>query len=266
MKKYRRILAILAVLVMCATLCGCNAIDEMRALHAVQVSENTIRLNGSTYKLLPYCEQLYPDIRSDLDYVTLTKPDVPLLLADMAAEDFLDQSVDGRFLCGSWGENYYCIEKDYDEICDRIEEGFAPTDYFYDYYIFDDEEEETWGYTTHTYFLSDMEEQAIDKTLATGTPINTATTELIDYDHYVELYWGSEDGLFRESYLEIFLVDDTYLLAVPFEDETSSHIEVYTVDKEDTVFFDLLMEKAILADTTDLGLDWLEDDAYDTEM
>ena len=123
MHNWKRIAAAFLVVVQLFLLCGCTALDEMRQNHAF-VQDKDIVWNGATYRLLPACDTLCPDA----DYETsiyATAPDVPVLLSFFYADNVLSPSQDGRFLISFFEDMIYCREDQYEQIKQRIRDGFA---------------------------------------------------------------------------------------------------------------------------------------------
>ncbi len=162
MKKCKRWIAMALVSVLCLSLCGCQKLDDMRAVHAVWQEDGTILWNGDVYRQLedvPESLQFYND-----QTVMVTEPDVPVLLSDLLGDGF---TVDENgVLMHNWhwdgGETWFCREDKYEEMAAYFRLEVELDTYFYAYWP------EKNGQAKETYYyLSDEEKDAIDTLLNT---------------------------------------------------------------------------------------------------
>lgn len=221
MKKLSRILAaILAVLMMCLCLGGCDELDEMRKEQAFWVdndSTDSIEYNGQIYKKVDVSTTVPNPLynSSNNKYVVVTDNDVPVLLADSFG-DYLNMSEDENFIFGyvykpskteykgvyeSGKDCLYCKDEIYDSVVSKIKEGIEYTLYGYEYYTFDSEEDYEGKH--HYYYLKDDEVKAVDKVVASITPIEDDEI-LYDYEYVLELDKVSEDKFFGKYLYELY--------------------------------------------------------------
>ncbi len=246
MEKLLRLISLsLALLMVCFTFCGCDAIEEMRKTHAVwkDKEQTVILLNGKEYKLLPECEELNPVCNSYYDY-TVSKSEVPLLLAEQYGES-ISLSADKKFLVleneselidySHYDAKIYCITDFYEEICDRINssDGLEYLCYEYNTYDFDTDE-----YISKLYFLTEEESEAVSTVLKHGA-IDSLYDDNSYYDYCIEIYSCSEDALFRNYAFDLmFKGRNAYLSVEYFSDDgyqTDSMRLVVPDDLYDTV-------------------------------
>lgn len=221
MKNAKRIFVLLLAFSMFFVLCGCDALDEMRDLHAFVQDEHTIIWQGNVYKELPYDEFLRPE--TSLDQVVVTQPDVPVLLDYMFCEKILYPSEDKQFLESSYGEiRYYCIETIYDELCDRIWRPFSPEMVCYDYSWYN---EETGEYETDTYTLTQEQIDALALIVEQEQPTELSDGMYLSTRNTIYLEECTADRIFRR---------DTMKLSVSANGKTY-YLTVYT-DYEEILF------------------------------
>ncbi len=215
MKTWRRLLAGVLACLLCMSLAGCDALDEARANHGLLQPDGSVRLGNVVYKPLPACEQLYPELDHLAD-VSVTAPDVPVLLANMLGSSYY-KSTDGVFLIWQYDGYHdggdgldYCREDRYEEIVARIAAGFKPDGYCYEYEYYDEENLEFWA---EYYYLTEAQRQAVQTVYTTVVPSPVPEEAYLEYDYYVELRLCSKDLLMQEySNLDICVLDDEYYL------------------------------------------------------
>ena len=89
MKKMKRWIALLVALLMCLSLCGCQALDDMRATHAVYQEDGSILWNDVVYRKLENVDQIdVLDVSYDYAWIYVTESDVPVLLINWFGEEF----------------------------------------------------------------------------------------------------------------------------------------------------------------------------------
>ena len=232
MKKFRKLLAVCCLVsLLLPLLCGCGALDEMRASQAFYDEEGNILWNGTVYKKLPQGECFTPEI----DYsnrVNVTQRDVPVLLQEMFAEEVLKADSDDLILektysysPGYYDEVYYCRADRYEEVAKRLEAPFAPDMVCYEYYVYNPETEE---YEDKIYRLSDEEWGVLKKILETVEPMQVSEGWDLDYDRIVFLEESSEDRLFSREFLDLMVCGSTYYLRFDYGRET----KIYEVPKD----------------------------------
>lgn len=160
MKKYKRWIAIALVFMLCLSLCGCQKLEDMRAVHATWQEDGTILWNGNVYRQIedvPDTLQFYVE-----QEVLVTESDVPVLLSDILGTGFTVDK-DGVLMHNwSWkgDETWFCREDKYEEMATYFQMEVEMDTYFYTYWP----EENGRSKETH-YYLSDEEKNAIDTLL-----------------------------------------------------------------------------------------------------
>ena len=236
MKKVTRILSLLVVLGMCLSLCGCQALDDLRAARASFTAEGVIRFfDGTEYKLLPECEELCPDFRLGED-IYIVEEELPLLLTVFG--DSSVKSADGRFLRittyseeyeHSFKTQYYCRSDIYDSMLARIQNGFVPDVYAYTYYDYELD-------ASVLYELTPAQVDAVNQVYTTQEPEILPAGAKLYPEHSVFLYLYSSDYLFRRETVDICLVEEKYFLVV------DDHV-LYSVPEELFPIFAEIMAK-----------------------
>ena len=231
MKKFCKLLAVCCLVsLLLPLLCGCGALDEMRASQAFYDEEGNILWNGTVYKKLPQGEYFTP-VTDYNNRVNVTKRDVPVLLQEMFPEDVLRATEDGLILETSYdvfyGDEspYYCREDRYAELSQRLKAPFAPDMVCYEYYAYNPETEE---YEDKIYRLSDEEWGVLKKILETVEPMQMSEGWDLDYDRIVFLEESSEDRLFSREFLDLMVCGSTYYLRFDYGRET----KIYEVPKD----------------------------------
>ncbi len=171
MKRTVKIIALcLALMAFTALFAGCDALDEMKANHAILSDDReTLSFNGEIYKKLPEGANLYYSsyYGNAFNRITVTNEDVPVLLSNTYchssqydatrdifrvyifeepehySKDFFYSYV---YTTDEADKVFYCNEKDYDRYVNVIESGVmdhigfeyeTETEYFYYYYKLD---------------------------------------------------------------------------------------------------------------------------------
>lgn len=226
MKRTKQALSLLVVLGLCLSLCGCNALDELRQSRVTIPREGVLRLyDGTEYKLLPECEELCP-IWDDMVYsYYIVEEDLPLLLTQFANP--ITCSKDGLIM-EVYREDveYYCRTDVYDSIIARIEQGFTPEVYGYIYF---DPQAGDYGEEV-LYELTPTQAAAVEQVYTTVEPEKLPAAAKLTYDRKVDLYLYSADHLFRQDTVDICVVEGEYFLV-------SNDNAIYTVPKELTLVF-----------------------------
>ena len=228
MKKCKRLLALMMAVLLCFSLCGCDALDEMRAQQAFWQLDGSILLGETVYRPLTPCEEFSPNM-SDGDYICVTDPDVPVLLSGIIGENF-DISADGVFLENwSYGEDgrsayYYCRDDKHEEIEQRIQTGFKAEVLCYEYEQYDIKE----GYQgLARYTLTEEQAQAVKTVYSSAIPAPVEDGFFFDSDVSLPLYAASADHLFmRDAQLTVELAGKSYYLSV---EQTDGTLLLYTV-------------------------------------
>ena len=219
-KNVKRILVLLVALSLVFVFCGCDGLDEMRNAQAFSNVDGTITWQGNTYKLLPSRTYFNPDI-SNSTPVFVTEPDVPVLLSTMFAEKTFYATMDNKILVSTYGETtHYCIDSEYDAMCERLRAPFEPEIVCYQYGFYN---EETGYYETRYYTLTQEQVDAVNLVIETVEPTVLSDGMYIDTWYAIRLEECSKDMLFRKDAMHISYSGSTY------------YIELYT-PMESTLF------------------------------
>ena len=238
-KNYKRGLAMLSVLIMLFSLCGCSALDEMRKGQAFYDENGNILWNGATYKALPYCAYLYCDRDYSSD-IYLTETDVPVLLSSTFALEYLYPSTDGLLLSSVYTDSYYCREDKFDALCARLQEPFVPDIVCYSYDLYN---EETGEFETRYYTLTQEQVAAVELVTQTVEPMVMGNGWSLDYTWSLWLEECSEDMLLRRNSVDIAASGDTYYLFLYTDEGTL----VFTVPEGCNDTFDALVSAYLQA-------------------
>lgn len=208
---YKRLLALILILVQLPLLFGCAALDKMRASQAF-INEDThyIHWDGKVYRPLSYGKYLTVDAQEQT-IVYATAPDVPVLLSNMLYDKILQPTDNKQILWDIRGDVYYCEENSYDAIWERIKAPFVPDTVCYSYETYD---QETHEYGTAYYHLTDEQIQAIELVASQTEPTVLTQGMYMRYDWTVTLEECSEDMLFRKASCRISQSENTYYLRV----------------------------------------------------
>ncbi len=201
----KRGICLLLVLLLCVGMSGCKELDRARAHHAIRQEDGSLLLDGKIYLPLPYCPEFTPPMGYDAEVVTLTETDVPVLLKDYFYETMLLISEDKRII-GEQG-TYYCLEEDYEQLSQRIEEGFTLIDMRYTYYAYD---AQTDKYFPVNYVLTEVQKNTVRHVL---TSVEPRVVDGINCDFSIELYSTSEDGWFTRPLCDVCTYNGQYALA-----------------------------------------------------
>ena len=178
MKKWKRWIAIVLVSLLCLSLCGCQRLEDMRAVHAVWQEDGNILWDGNVYHKLEVDTSLENfDFTYAYDYrcIYVTEADVPVLLSnwfgdlvDVRANGMVLEYYNYRLLEEEY--QFYCREDVYDEVVRDLTMGVQLNTYFYPYYDFDSDE-------SKRYYLTEEQANTMHRILTTVTPVTRATLE-----------------------------------------------------------------------------------------
>lgn len=238
MKKVSRIVSVLIVLGICLSLCGCDALDELRASRASFTASGVMKLSdGTEYIRLPECKELNPNF-TGYESVYVVEEEIPLLLTTIFG-NYFPKSDDGVFLQAYTEEGviYYCRADAYDSILARIKNGFTAEVYCYTYYDYENDEE-------FLYTLTKAQADAVMQVCTTQEPETLPEAAMLDYDYMADLYFCTADRLFRENTVDICVIKGKYYV-VDYGDVTT----LYSVPVELTDTFAGIMEKQVESDS-----------------
>lgn len=263
MKKNTKFLVlVLALLMMCLCLTGCDELDNMRDLHATWTTEgntDSITYNGVEYKRIYGSNLPDPMFSSQFQMIFVTEPDVPVLLSQTQGVA-LSISYDEHFIVGTLYDDYtaeydmlyssiaygyeelekvlYCKADIYDDIVAKINDGIEYTKYGYEYYTYD---EESYIDEYNYYYLTDEECDAINKVVKEVEPVYNSQ---IAYEHrwIIDLDKISDDGYFAKFSYEIYAdnLDQYYLTNYS---ETIDEYTHYKVPDDMSDIFEQIVEK-----------------------
>lgn len=220
MKKTFKLIAIFCITALLAlTLCGCDALDEMRASQVFYTDDGNLIYGGAEYKYLTDGDSGIDPFYNSEQTVYLTDKDVPVLLSAFFGE-MADLSADERFIGN--GLFIYCRADCYDEMASRIEKGFVAETYCYEYYNFRMEE-------SIFYVLTDDEKEAVNKVITTVTPTTLPDGVSLNPLESVELELCSKDMLFRTDSFELCVTENSSYYLTDF---TESDTLIYNVPDE----------------------------------
>ncbi|MDO4743452.1 MAG: hypothetical protein Q4B04_05410 [bacterium] len=205
MKKLFKILTItIAAFLICFCFSGCQMIDDAREAQFIRISEDKIKSGDIEYILLPPCEYLRPV--SAYENVYITDADVPVLLSEFFGETY-QKSEDQVFVFGYSGDviTAYCRSDKYDEMSEKIKQGFNSTGYCYGYYNYEKQKMEYCKLTEH-------QAAAVDTVLSKVNPVVLPDMASLDYVDVVDLEEFSNDVQFRRSAVDIGIKNDQYYL------------------------------------------------------
>lgn len=244
MKKVTRILALLlALMLVCLSATGCNAIDDLRARHGYYTESGSIMLDKTEYRLLPDNEYFSP-INADVDSIYVTDKDVPVLLSAMLGVGF-DRYNDGLILSTTMydKELNYCRSDKYEEIAAQMTGEFNPTGHCYTYLVFDTETE---MYEEYNYLLTKEQDNAVNKVLDTVEPVKRAENATYTCDYSISLYACTDNMLLQDWVYDIEKSQNTYYIVMinPIAD---ADVE-YTVPFEYNATFDAILKNKIDAE------------------
>lgn len=233
MKKIvKRILVLLLLGVMIFSLCGCNALDEMRKHQIFAQEDGSVTIDGVRYLPLEVNEYFCPEPDYSKEHYNLTKKDVPVLLSEQFLIGRLQPTRDARILEDQRRGMWFCAEDAFEEIQTKNKEPFVADKIYYDYHIFDEEGE----YQEKMYVLSEEEVAAINETMKTE-PVELSGGLYISTDWDIPLMVASNDLLFRYSGPTISIADGTYYLNI-YEKEQEA---TYRVPEKYNALFALMV-------------------------
>ena len=208
----KKILALVLAVTLVFLLCGCDALDQLRQQRALYDGGKII-YQGVTYKLLPACDELQPEIDSDRP-VYATTEDVPLLLITTEAHENLYLSKDGNFLLEPYSgyRVIYCREDMHGQVSQKIRDGWEYTKVYYEYMVYT--EEDSWDFEMHTYMLTQEQVEALEFLTENVEPQTLGEGMSLQTDWGVYLSECSEDSLFHRDSGHISVAGSTYYLVL----------------------------------------------------
>ncbi len=231
-KSLQKAALVLIVCLLCISLGGCGALEEMRARHAKWSDVGSVLCGDIEYFPIEGSDHLYPAINYLGNTFRVTESDVPVLLS-LFVSDLLYSSDDGIFLESFETGALYCRSDYYDEVSQKLQDGFDTVGYCYDYYTYD---EENYDYVEHTYRLTDEEVAAVNTVLATSKTTMIPAVANVDYDYGVELMSCDESMLFRVYMMDVCSIDGAYhILGSDGEEQWMISVPMYYADVFDSM-------------------------------
>ena len=247
-KTIKRIVCFALVAALCLCFTGCKELDALRAQRVLYYQDSgTLILDGKTYVELPYCKEFNPPF-GEARWVTITEPDVPLLLSDIFYMDYGTVSEDGRFIT-AFADVNFCEESIAAEVAARIKEGFHPTDMRYYYLVWNAEE---YIYDECYFYLTEEQMNAVKRVMASVEPL---TTNQISGNYSVTLEWCTQDGWFSSEYVDLYQYNGRYAL-VNWGDGYGDDMYIYEVPLEMNGIFEEIMVVYIESEESNKGYDW----------
>ncbi len=233
MKKKIRVLALFTALVLvCLSATGCNAIDEMRKNQAFYTETGGVTLRGNDYLPLPENEYFRPFKRDDTATIRITKPDVPVLLSTHYG-NYASLYNDGEILYSNYMDSYYCRVDKYAHYNAVLTAPFEPTGYCYTYRVLDTD---TMEYTEHLYRLTAAQVNAVDEVLNTVTPTVQDENDSYTYDYCAVLDACDDTMLLRDERVNIATYGKEYTIVRHNYNGERADLE-YAVPSEYTAIF-----------------------------
>ncbi|MBR6513262.1 MAG: hypothetical protein IKT46_00370 [Clostridia bacterium] len=234
---------ILATVLICSVLTGCNALDTLRDTHAKLDNEGNIVYKGNTYMRIDASSNKYFSPNAE-HYLVATEPDVPLLLSyflntymGYITDDDIIMVLGPGMMSADYSDDiFYCREDKYKEVKKKLSQEFLPEVYGYSYYYYDDNGDEVSG----VYTFTKEQTKAMKEVIASPA---LEDKELFYSDDYVDIYEATEDLLFKKEALRLFYSDEGY-----FVENGDNEYSVHAVPEEMTDIFDEILETQRLSD------------------
>ncbi len=229
-KGFKLIALVAAVLVLVATLCSCDMIDEKRAKHGVwQDNGESFKLNGELYRRVT--GTTYIDIAAKNGF-NLTGKDIPLLFSDEYGDY---ANVDRENGVAIYNNRIYAAERNYDYVKETLFGGTPVcTSYGMRWRVTDRN-----GISTNRYFaVSDELRSAIDNRIK---QIESNRKDILSNSpdkakqYWVELTQCDERGMFSngKKAIQVYKLNDEYYIS--FKGYIS---QMYLLDSNTQKLFD----------------------------
>lgn len=219
---WKRGAALLVILLLVLGLCGCDALDAMRAAQTQYGEDGSILYKGVAYMRLPESDYLAPeyDVWEAQD-IYVTDPEVPVLLSQAIYIERLAVSLDGNFLISISDQAVYCRAELYESVCDQILNGFEVAAMRYSYDAYD---EERGVYQLAYYTLTREQMAAVYQVLETVEPTVMGSDWYIDSQWWMVLEECSQDRFFRLERLELAASENSYTLMLEDGEQTLAYL------------------------------------------
>ncbi len=197
MKKFKKLTAVILLVVICFSLCSCRELNNLRDSHAF-FNQNGIIYKDTLYKTVNVSDNLNYNYTNQKN-INVTDSGVPVLLS--AVIDFnYSMNEDETIIRGGYGE-WYVREDKYPLYEDSVKYGINYTDFGFDY--FDEELQE------NTDYIFTKDEKDLFLSLLSSEP----TSRNFEVQDMLYLFEQSDDELFRRSddYIIIRCEDGYYV-------------------------------------------------------
>ncbi|MBQ3546952.1 MAG: hypothetical protein IJA44_00560 [Clostridia bacterium] len=207
MKHIKKLLCLALTVLLCISLIGCNAIDEMREAQIHFNDNGNLEYDGKEYKQLPPCDAFSPNISYNKT-LYITEKDLPVLLSEQfggrasLTEDEL--YINAHTYSSSDGTTAFFARTDiYDSIASRIEAGnyFEGFFFYYNYWV---ENDKIGYYNQKEKIISEEAEKAVREVITTTAPDESIDIDLLSQFAVTDLYACSNDLLFDEYSATIY--------------------------------------------------------------
>lgn len=233
MKKYIKIvLATVLMLCICFSLCSCIELDDLKAQHAVQMSDYEIVLQGKSYIKVVKADQLEIDMGYDDDeysYCNVTKENVPVLLSSAQGHTAESNTKKGILF---YNNEYYAREDVYPTLRRAVEEKKFTTPYF-EYETGVDDEYNT---IYERYVFNTSEQKAINNILNSKISYTESDIDIYSCDYLFGAFNTDDTGLLIRHEFDLFANPNGAEYYLVRYDNYDNAI-IYKVDKKYNTMF-----------------------------
>jgi len=227
MKRSIRILSlILLSALLLISFTSCMSLDDMKAAHAFYDENGAILYDGHTYYLLPECSELTV---SELDSINVTETDVPVLLSGTLGDSY-DVSPQKIFLSMYYKGKIYCREDYFEDVKNRIENGYTMDRYCFMAMI----DPENTGDPANSYvdyeLLKPKVASVLLDTMEIAEPMILPSAGM-KYEQIIRINRCSEDTFFQSYAFDLRISEGIYYVAVT--DSVQSETAYYRISDED---------------------------------
>ena len=201
MKKYIKIvLATLLMLCICFSLCSCIELDDLKAQHAVQMSDYEIVLQGKSY--IEFADDEieinmgYDD--DEYSYCNVTKENVPVLLSSAQGHTAEINTKKGIIL---YNGRYYAREDIYPTAKEAVEQKNFTTLYF----EYETGLNEEYIPIYERYMFNKSEKNIINNILNSKTFYTDDDIDIYDYKHEFEIYKTDDTDLLLKYECDLYV-------------------------------------------------------------
>ena len=248
MKKYIKIvLATVLMLCICLSLSSCIELDDLKAQHAVQMSDYEIVLQGKSYIKIANVNQIELDMGHDDDgytFCNVTKENVPVLLSSVEGYPSEINTKKG-IIC--YREDYYAREDVYPTVSRAVAQKNFTTLYF-EYYAGEDEEYNT-KYESYEiyeryerYVFNEYEQKVINNITNSKISYTESDIDVYSCDYVLNAFSTDDTGLLIRHEFDLFANPNGAEYYLVCYDNYNNPI-IYIVDKKYNVIFEKFEQK-----------------------